>query len=68
MKQGLEINANSHVLLIFGVKQGKLEREHNEVAEDDLNESCEGLSEGQCLMRRTLVAHTDYIYTQNLNP
>uniref|UniRef100_A0A1J3JNM0 Phytosulfokine n=1 Tax=Noccaea caerulescens TaxID=107243 RepID=A0A1J3JNM0_NOCCA len=30
-------------------------------------ESCEGVGEEECL-RRTLVAHTDYIYTQNHNP
>ncbi|ESQ45556.1 hypothetical protein EUTSA_v10010875mg [Eutrema salsugineum] len=28
-------------------------------------ESCKGLGEEECLTRRTLVAHTDYIYTQN---
>ncbi|WOL10912.1 phytosulfokines-like [Canna indica] len=28
------------------------------------DEGCEGLAEEKCLMRRTLVAHTDYIYTQ----
>ncbi|KAH9610988.1 hypothetical protein KSS87_001009 [Heliosperma pusillum] len=31
-------------------------------------ESCKGLNEEECLMRRTLVAHTDYIYTQQQNP
>ncbi|CAA7034645.1 unnamed protein product [Microthlaspi erraticum] len=32
-------------------------------------ESCEGVGEEECfLIRRTLVAHTDYIYTQNHNP
>ncbi|XP_077215623.1 phytosulfokines 3-like [Tasmannia lanceolata] len=30
----------------------------------DANEVCEGVGEEECLMRRTLVAHTDYIYTQ----
>jgi len=30
--------------------------------------SCEGLGEEECLMRRTLAAHTDYIYTQKNNP
>ncbi|GMH06347.1 hypothetical protein Nepgr_008187 [Nepenthes gracilis] len=35
----------------------------------DNDEGCnEGISEEECLLRRTLVAHTDYIYTQNLNP
>ncbi|CAH8384339.1 unnamed protein product [Eruca vesicaria subsp. sativa] len=28
-------------------------------------ESCEGIGEEECLIKRTLVAHTDYIYTQN---
>ncbi|XP_068655463.1 phytosulfokines-like [Aristolochia californica] len=30
----------------------------------EMPESCEGVGEEECLMRRTLVAHTDYIYTQ----
>ncbi|XP_010675086.1 phytosulfokines [Beta vulgaris subsp. vulgaris] len=34
----------------------------------DDNESCQGVNEEECLMRRTLVAHTDYIYTQHQNP
>ncbi|VVB18173.1 unnamed protein product [Arabis nemorensis] len=33
------------------------------------DENCEGVGEEECfLIRRTLVAHTDYIYTQNNNP
>ncbi|KAF8059541.1 hypothetical protein N665_1229s0005 [Sinapis alba] len=32
-------------------------------------ENCEGVGEEECvLIRRTLVAHTDYIYTQHHNP
>ncbi|KAF6150545.1 hypothetical protein GIB67_030346 [Kingdonia uniflora] len=31
-------------------------------------ESCEGLGEDDCLMRRTLNAHIDYIYTQEAKP
>ncbi|GMN52393.1 hypothetical protein TIFTF001_021555 [Ficus carica] len=31
-------------------------------------ESCEGVGEDECLMRRTLAAHTDYIYTQKQKP
>ncbi|KAF3319767.1 phytosulfokines-like protein [Carex littledalei] len=27
--------------------------------------ACEGIGEDECLTRRTLVAHTDYIYTQD---
>ncbi|CAK9143581.1 unnamed protein product [Ilex paraguariensis] len=30
--------------------------------------SCEGVGEEECLMRRTLVAHVDYIYTQEHKP
>ncbi|KAF9687477.1 hypothetical protein SADUNF_Sadunf02G0097600 [Salix dunnii] len=31
-------------------------------------ESCEGPGEEECLMRRTLAAHVDYIYTQKHKP
>ncbi|XP_019239598.1 PREDICTED: phytosulfokines-like isoform X2 [Nicotiana attenuata] len=31
-------------------------------------ESCKGVKEEECLERRTLAAHLDYIYTQNQNP
>ncbi|ERN18561.1 hypothetical protein AMTRI_Chr12g272540 [Amborella trichopoda] len=34
---------------------------------EEIDESCENLNEEECLMRRTLVAHTDYIYTQKHN-
>nr|BAC53658.1 preprophytosulfokine [Zinnia elegans] len=35
----------------------------------EVQEGCEGtISEDECLMRRTLVAHLDYIYTQKKNP
>ncbi|OIW12847.1 hypothetical protein TanjilG_24780 [Lupinus angustifolius] len=30
--------------------------------------SCEGIAEEDCLMRRTLAAHTDYIYTDKHKP
>ncbi|KAJ6335304.1 hypothetical protein OIU76_007425 [Salix suchowensis] len=30
--------------------------------------SCEGPGEEECLMRRTLAAHVDYIYTQKHKP
>ena len=33
-------------------------------AEPGATEECEGEEGEECLMRRTLVAHTDYIYTQ----
>ncbi|KAM0032349.1 putative phytosulfokine [Helianthus debilis subsp. tardiflorus] len=35
---------------------------------DDVEESCEGLGKEECLTRRILVAHLDYIYTQEKNP
>ncbi|XP_042500716.1 phytosulfokines 3-like [Macadamia integrifolia] len=31
-------------------------------------DSCKGLGEEECLMTRSLDAHTDYIYTQDINP
>lgn len=31
-------------------------------------EQCEGVGEEECLMRRTLEAHLDYIYTQEKKP
>ena len=34
----------------------------------NVEEACEGMDEEECLMRRTLAAHTDYIYTQKQNP
>ncbi|KAI6695069.1 hypothetical protein NL676_022779 [Syzygium grande] len=33
-----------------------------------LDESCKGVGEEECLVRRTLAAHLDYIYTQKHNP
>lgn len=32
--------------------------------EEAVEDRCEGLGEEECLMRRTLEAHLDYIYTQ----
>lgn len=39
-----------------------------EVEKAMVEESCEGVGEEECLMRRTLAAHIDYIYTQKNNP
>ncbi|KAF7847568.1 hypothetical protein BT93_L2833 [Corymbia citriodora subsp. variegata] len=37
--------------------------------DDDLmGESCKGVGEEECLVRRTLAAHIDYIYTQKHHP
>ncbi|EEF37131.1 phytosulfokines 3 [Ricinus communis] len=44
--------------------QGVNQEEHAEMVE----ESCEGVGEEECLMRRTLAAHIDYIYTQKHKP
>ncbi|URE48710.1 Phytosulfokine precursor protein (PSK) [Musa troglodytarum] len=43
-------------------KETRLQDVEKEMAER--GEECEGVGEDECLMRRTLVAHTDYIYTQ----
>ncbi|KAI9089062.1 hypothetical protein K1719_029341 [Acacia pycnantha] len=37
------------------------EKTQHEVVED----KCKDVSDEECLMRRTLVAHLDYIYTQS---
>ncbi|KAM3286085.1 phytosulfokine 3 [Capsicum chacoense] len=45
--------------------------QHQDVVEAkqvDKEESCKGVEEEECLERRTLAAHLDYIYTQNQNP
>lgn len=34
----------------------------------EVEENCVGIGEEECLMRRTLAAHTDYIYTQKQSP
>ncbi|KAL4379834.1 hypothetical protein GQ457_02G008500 [Hibiscus cannabinus] len=34
----------------------------------EVEDSCDGVGEEECLMRRTLAAHVDYIYTQNHKP
>ncbi|GFY89504.1 hypothetical protein Acr_06g0014440 [Actinidia rufa] len=40
---------------------------HGDV-EVEVEENCGGLGEEECLMRRTLAAHVDYIYTQKTKP
>nr|AWW16524.1 phytosulfokine 4 precursor [Ipomoea pes-caprae] len=42
-----------------------LNKTQHEVVEKE--ESCKGVGEEECLMRRTLAAHLDYIYTQKEN-
>ncbi|KAL7206328.1 hypothetical protein ACSBR2_019107 [Camellia fascicularis] len=41
-----------------------MKTQHRDVRVDQMEESCEGVGEEECLMRRTLAAHVDYIYTQ----
>ncbi|XP_008798919.1 phytosulfokines-like isoform X1 [Phoenix dactylifera] len=43
-------------------KLNSLEAVEQEISEKV--EGCEGFSEEECLTKRTLMAHTDYIYTQ----
>ncbi|KAK6117404.1 hypothetical protein DH2020_048860 [Rehmannia glutinosa] len=35
--------------------------------EKQVEENCQGIDEEECLMRESLVAHLDYIYTQKHN-
>lgn len=43
-----------------------LEDTKQKIMEDEFDEeSCKNIDQESCLMKRTLVAHTDYIYTQN---
>ncbi|KAK0583008.1 hypothetical protein LWI29_032283 [Acer saccharum] len=39
-----------------------------DVEAEKVEEKCEGVGEDECLMRRTLAAHVDYIYTQKTQP
>ncbi|KAF8404848.1 hypothetical protein HHK36_009737 [Tetracentron sinense] len=45
-----------------------MKTQHRVAENVEVDESCDGVGEEECLMRRTLVAHTDYIYTQKQNP
>ncbi|GAA0174346.1 hypothetical protein LIER_27754 [Lithospermum erythrorhizon] len=49
-----------------------MENKHYEgaqVKDIGIEEGCDGLKNNEdCLMRRTLAAHLDYIYTQNKKP
>ncbi|KAK1292884.1 Phytosulfokines 3 [Acorus calamus] len=44
------------------------QEEVEEVNVKGVEDVCEGVGEEECLMRRTLIAHTDYIYTQEKKP
>ncbi|KAH7848634.1 hypothetical protein Vadar_005428 [Vaccinium darrowii] len=44
-------------------------RSQNQVAEIENHEAnCDGVDKEECLIRRTLAAHIDYIYTQKHGP
>ncbi|CAK7330225.1 unnamed protein product [Dovyalis caffra] len=45
-----------------------LHGDNAEVETVQMEESCEGVGEEECLMRRTLTAQIDYIYTQKHKP
>lgn len=47
---------------VLGILQVVQEGEEKAMEVDD--SSCEGIGEDGCLMRRTLAAHVDYLYTQ----
>ncbi|KAI4367549.1 hypothetical protein MLD38_023277 [Melastoma candidum] len=50
-----------------GFNTGATRHEENHGQVDGAEHGCEGIGE-ECLMRRTLAAQTDYIYTQEHNP
>lgn len=54
--------------VLFNYEQSSLNLKVLEEEKIDMEESCDGIGEEECLMRRTLVAHTDYIYTQKHKP
>ncbi|KAM7474771.1 hypothetical protein LguiB_022014 [Lonicera macranthoides] len=46
----------------------KIQHMVDKVPKVDVEENCTGIEEQDCLMRRTLQAHIDYIYTQKQQP
>ncbi|PIN16928.1 hypothetical protein CDL12_10413 [Handroanthus impetiginosus] len=47
----------------------KVEAKNEVKAEEaQVENKCQGIGEDECLMRRTLDAHLDYIYTQHHKP
>ncbi|XP_073128549.1 phytosulfokines 3-like [Henckelia pumila] len=42
--------------------------ETEQQAKREAGNSCQGIEDEECLMRRTLAAHIDYIYTQKHKP
>ncbi|KAI4315095.1 hypothetical protein L6164_027941 [Bauhinia variegata] len=56
--------ANAARPLPSNTQHGVVQTERDEA----VDESCDGVTEEECLMRRTLAAHIDYIYTQKHKP
>ena len=58
-------SSHCHVILQFPTGSPKTEKQ----MQDYLEETCKNIDEEEeeCLMRRTLAAHVDYIYTQGHN-
>ncbi|KAJ7946184.1 Phytosulfokines 3 [Quillaja saponaria] len=50
------------------VNPNKTQHKVMEADNVEVDESCEGIGDEECLMRRTLAAHIDYIYTQKQKP
>ncbi|KAK9163633.1 hypothetical protein Syun_004535 [Stephania yunnanensis] len=46
----------------------KAQHAGHETESFEMEESCGGVGEEECLMRRTLAAHLDYIYTNRKQP
>ncbi|KAL3726247.1 hypothetical protein ACJRO7_031174 [Eucalyptus globulus] len=63
-----------HVALVYSCVHLQVSLSGNfkgvETKRDDelLDDSCKGVGEEECLVRRTLAAHIDYIYTQKHHP
>ncbi|KAJ8769009.1 hypothetical protein K2173_024004 [Erythroxylum novogranatense] len=49
----------------------RTEIEYGDVEKEEqvhVEESCVGVGEDECLLRRSLTAHLDYVYTKKYNP
>ncbi|KAI4357929.1 hypothetical protein L6164_001845 [Bauhinia variegata] len=49
--------------------QGSISPSHEQslINDDDGEDGCKGLGKEECLARKTMLAHTDYIYTQDIH-
>lgn len=55
-------------LLLHGLMIMKDVEEATKKVDQTVEDSCDGVEGDDCLMRRTLAAHIDYIYTQKSKP